>query len=251
MACQPAPTQVSEPVGGVPTAIDGDSLRANVDGETLEIRLDGINAPETDECLAEEAATRLRQLADAGVTVEATGLDQFGRTLALVRSARDGSELLNETMVAEGLALATSGGDWSDRLIAAESDARRANRGIWSPTACGPAVEVDLRIEFSRPDPVGSDRPDDEFVTIHNFGTHTVDLAGFVLRDESSSNRLQIPDGTALLPQQSLEVWSGCRPPSGIGWCSETPVWNNAGDSALLLAPSGNVVAHTRYDPGA
>lgn len=236
-------------MGGVPVTVDGDSLRVDVDGETLEVRLDGINAPESDECLAEEARTRLRQLADAGVVVEATGIDQFGRTLALVRSAQSESELLNEAMVAEGLAIASTGGDWSDRFIAAESEARQAQRGIWNPTACGPAVYADLRIEFSQPNPSGPDRPDDEFITVHNQGTESVDLSGFVLRDESSSNRLLIPDGTSLAPDTSLDVWTGCEPPTGVGWCSDTPIWNNGGDSALLLSPSGNIVAHARYDP--
>lgn len=236
-------------MGGVPMVIDGDSLSVNVDGETLEVRLDGINAPESDECMAEEARTRLRQLADAGVVVEATGVDQFGRTLALVRTDQSDSQLLNETMVAEGLAIASTGGDWSDRFVTAESEARGAQLGIWNPAACGPAVEAELRIEFSRPNPPGADRPDDEFITFHNEGAESIDLAGFVLRDESSSNRLKIPDGTSLAPEGSLEVWTGCEPPSGIGWCSDTPIWNNGGDSALLLSPSGNVVAHARYDP--
>lgn len=229
--------------------IDGDSLRVSVDGETLEVRLDGINAPESDECLAEEARTRLRQLSDAGVVVEATGIDQFGRTLALVHGTQSESELLNEAMVAEGLAIASTGGDWSERFIAAEAEARQARRGIWNPNACGPAVEADLRIKFSQPNPPGADRPDDEFITLHNEGAELIDLSGFVLRDESSSNRFTIPDGTSLAPDASLDVWTGCEPPSGVGWCSDTPIWNNGGDSALLLSPSGNVVAHARYDP--
>lgn len=233
----------------VPTVIDGDSLRVSVDGEVMEIRLDGINAPESDECLAEGARTRLRQLTEAGIVVEPTGIDQFGRTLALVRSARDDAELLNEAMIAEGLAIASSGGDWSERFIAAESEARQAKLGIWNPTACGPAVQAELRIEFSQPNPPGADRPDDEFITLHNEGTESIDLSGFILRDESSSNRFQIPIGTSLAPEASLEIWTGCEPRSGIGWCSETPIWNNGGDSALLLSPSGNVVAQGRYDP--
>lgn len=231
-------------------AIDGDSLSLTVDGEALEIRLDGINAPESDECLADQARTRLQQLADAGVEIEPTGTDQFGRTLALVHSTRIPSELLNEAIVTEGLALASTGGNWSDRFIAAENEAREAQLGIWSPDACGPAVAADIRIDFSLPNPAGPDRPAEEFITIRNEGSEGVDLSGFVLRDESSSNRLPIPNGTELAPGASIAVWTGCEPASGLGWCSQTPIWNNDGDSALLLSPLGNVVAHARYDPG-
>lgn len=229
--------------------IDGDSLRLTVDGEGIEVRLDGINAPESDECLAEVARDRLSQLADAEVEIEATGTDQFGRTLALVRSSRNGSELLNKVMVAEGLALASTGGEWSDRFVVAEEEARRSQLGIWNPTACGPAVDADLRLDFTQPNPPGPDRPEDESVTIHNEGPDPIDLSGFVLRDESSSNRLQIPDGTVLAPGEGVAVWSGCDVVSGLAWCSESAIWNNGGDSALLLSPSGNIVAHARYDP--
>lgn len=152
-------------------------------------------------------------------------------------------------MVAEGLALATTGGNWSDRFIAAEEEARTTRPGMWSPTACGPEVDAELRIEFSQPNPPGADRPDAEFITIHNDGSSPINLSGFVLRDESSSNRLPIPTGTTLVAGDSIEVWTGCEPASGLGWCSDTPIWNNGGDSALLLSPFGNVVAHARYDP--
>ena len=60
---------------------------------------------------------------------------------------------------------------------------------------------------------------------------------------------MQIPDGTMLAPRDAVAVWSGCAVISGLAWCSDTPIWNNGGDSALLLSPAGNIVAHARYDP--
>ncbi|MDX1448254.1 MAG: lamin tail domain-containing protein, partial [Acidimicrobiia bacterium] len=222
----------------------GDSLSVVPDGDLREIRLDGINAPEAGECLADRARERLAELVGDSVSIEASGTDQFGRTLAWIHA--DG-RLVNEVLVAEGLAIATSDGERSDQLVDAETAARSDARGLWHPQACGTAAEVEVTILFTRPDPPGPDSPDDEFVTIVNTSAVPADLSGFVLRDESSRNRLAIPDGTVVAAGASLDVWTGCDPPSGIGWCSTTPIWNNGGDSALLLSPSGNVVAHARY----
>lgn len=221
----------------------------DVAGESVEVRLDGINAPESDECLGDAARALLDELAAGEVEIEVTGTDQFGRTLALVTTAA-GSLSLNEVMVREGFALATTGGLWSDRLVDAEEDARTSGRGIWGSTACGEPVRASLRIEFTRPDPPGPDRPDDELISIFNHGSEAIDLASFVVRDESSANRLVLPAESVVPPGSSIEVWSGCEPPTGVGWCSDNPIWNNDGDSALLLSPTGNVVAHARHDPG-
>lgn len=245
-----APPSVSEPASPQPRpdlpivaveVIDGDSL----DTDDGEIRLDGLNAPEADECHGRQAGDALAALAAGEVAIEATGIDQFGRTLARVWS--DGSSV-NERLVADGHAIATSGDDdWTRRMIELETAARQAGRGLWASDACGEAPVPDLRIEFTEPDPPGPDDPDEEAVTIHNDGREDADISRFVLRDESSVNRLRFPHGTVILPGAALRVSTGCAPIDGIAWCARGPVWNNDGDSALLLSPSGTVVAHARY----
>ena len=35
--------------------------------------------------------------------------------------------------------------------------------------------------------------------------------------------------------------------PTEVFWCSDGPVWNNGGDTALLLDPAGNVAGRLRY----
>jgi len=75
-----------------------------------------------------------------------------------------------------------------------------------------------------------------------------VDLSGWVLRDESSSNRFRFPAGTVLEAGRRLRVVTGCEPPPGaLAWCATTPVWNNGGDSVILVDGHGRVVAHRRY----
>lgn len=229
--------------------VDGDSLRVELAGTVIDVRLAGINAPEADECHSDVAGRSLEKLVDEEATLDVVDTDQYGRTLGYVWST---AGLVNGVLVERGDALAMSNGEkFAAALIDAEDSARRDRIGMWEPTACGENVEVDVEIEMTAPDPPGPDNDvlADEIVTIVNRGAADLDLAGFVLRDESSVNRLRLPSGTVLGPGRRLEISSGCEPPTGIGWCSPTSIWNNGGDSALLLTPGGTVVAHVRYAP--
>ena len=70
-------------------------------------------------------------------------------------------------------------------------------------------------------------------------------LSGWVLRDESSRNRLEIPRGTAIEPGMQITVSSGCE--TEVSWCEGRPIWNNGGDMALLSDRNGRVIARDRY----
>ena len=100
-------------------------------------------------------------------------------------------------------------------------------------------------------DPAG---PDDdalgqEFITIVNEGYGRVSIANWVLRDESSSNRLTFPSGTVLAVGESVTVVTGCEggPADAIYWCSDTPVWSNGGDTAIVSDTLGNAVIWYTY----
>lgn len=227
--------------------IDGDSLRVEIDGGAVDIRLAGVNAPEFDECHAAPAADRLRRLDTEDVSVDVISTDQYGRSVGYVWTA---SEFVNGSLVEAGDAIAMTTGDrWTNVLIDAEQAAREQGNGLWSPNACGEQLELDLELEMTQPDPRGPDNDvlDEEIVTIKNNSEEPADLTGFVLRDESTVNRLRLPEGTLVPAGGALAIRSGCGDP--IGWCSSIAIWNNAGDSALLLAPGGTVVAHARYRP--
>jgi micrococcal nuclease len=121
-----------------------------VDGDTLlftsgaRLRLQGIDTPETKkenhpvEAWGPEAAAytqRFVDQADRKVRVEfgPERKDRYGRFLGFVWH---GDRLLNEELVQEGLANATTHYYFSEalkrRLQAAEDKARAAGRGIWS-----------------------------------------------------------------------------------------------------------------------
>lgn len=229
------------------SVIDGDSLRVETDGETIEIRLAGVNAPEFDECHAAPAADRLRRLIAEQVLVDLISTDQYGRSVGYVWID---SDFVNGSLVENGDAIAMTTDDrWADTIIAAERYAREQANGLWNPDACGEQIDLEIDLEMTQPDPRGPDNDilDEEIVTIHNNGEEPANLSGFVLRDESTVNRLRLPDGTVVPAGGALAIGSGCGTP--VAWCSSIAIWNNGGDSALLLGPQGTVVAHARYHP--
>lgn len=235
-------------VATVTSVADGDSFRASADGRDIEIRLLGINAPERGECYGPESAQWLVETIDGreiGLAVEAEK-DQFDRTLAI--AVLDTTNV-NVEAVATGHALVVSEVD-EDRetFIEAEERARSSGIGMWGNDICGAngpkaALEiVDIDYNPSGPDDV-------ETVTIGNAGAESINLSGFTLRDESSTNRYPMPT-EVLAPGASHVVRViRCDSPESHGpaWCSEEPVWNNGGDTALLLDTYGRIVAVLRY----
>jgi endonuclease YncB( thermonuclease family) len=97
-------------ISGVPLVVDGDTIEIG----TIKIRLEGIDAPETDQiCLDQNAATwtcgivardRLAEhIEKPSIDCNPRGTDKYARTLAVCTI--DGEDL-NAWMVRQGLALA-------------------------------------------------------------------------------------------------------------------------------------------------
>lgn len=229
--------------------IDGDTLEVRTEEGDLTVRLAGINAPEERECHAGPAVDHLHGTLDGvEVTLDLVGFDQFGRSLAYVL---DESMNINLEMVTLGLALAATPGEDDPQgpaLIDAEQAAFDARVGLWALDACGrgenlPRLTFDMAA--SQPDPPGPDEQalDEEIVIIANMGSETIDLSGWIVRDESSRHRFVFATGTSLSAGESLAITS-----ADDGWTpGASPVWNNGGDLALLQDPNGTVVARWRY----
>ncbi len=226
---------------------DGDSFRAESPSGEIEVRLLGINSPELDECygpLAKEALVDLIEGRTVGLATEPE-LDRFDRVLARAIVERT---YVNLDMVSNGHSLVvTDGGADRATLLEAEEAARAAEIGWWATDICGSAgPRATLEFTGLNFDPPGAD--DDESVTIINSGSEPIDLEGFVLRDESSVNRFEFPAIT-LESGGELVVVRGCgdAEETTIPWCTEQPIWNNGGDTALLLDRTGRIVAIHRY----
>jgi micrococcal nuclease len=246
------------PDGGVEVleVVDGDTLEVRIDGSVERLRLLGVNAPEEGECFGDEATTTLRDLlGDGAVTLVAdvSDRDQYDRLLRYV-VAEDGTAV-NEALVAAGAARSRSyppDTAQQDALDAAEDGARAAGRGLWADGACGavdPAAATgDVVLVASVADPPGSDEadPNAETVTVANRGTTAADLSSWVLKDTSASHRFTFPAGFELAGGAEVVVHTGCGTDTAtdLHWCNQRSlVWNNDGDTAYLEDPNGNTVS--------
>lgn len=231
--------------------IDGDSLEVVLDGEQIEVRLLAINAPElfteanVRTCNGIEAKGALQTiLADQRPIFVPDEIDRFGRQLAEM-VVDDGP--VAELMIEQGWALGLWIAD-DPHLIDLMQEAALERRGMWGDT-CGAASADQVVISDHRVDAAGDDREnlDDEWIELTNDGSAGVDLTGWMIKDETSSNRFLL-DGVTLDPGESIRVRSGPRP-SGVDddfyIGGQYPVWSNRGETVLLLDPEGVVVDYS------
>jgi len=231
---------------------DGDSFSAEVNGSTEEIRLLGINAPEGTACHGDTARDRLRQLLEPGdVVLVADGGDKTDRFGRLLRTAYAAGVQVNATLVAEGHALALQNGDPGEaELVALGDEAYESRLGMWAESRCGDATAT-LRIVEVQYDPPGRDfeNANAEWVTVRNDGDEPIAIGGWLIRDESSSNRFEFPRGERIDPGEEITVRTGCGDDSGADryWCADSAVWSNGGDTVILQTADGTVVDRLRY----
>ncbi len=145
------PTQVSTsaPASPVPTASFVSDLEEAlvvrvIDGDTVEleggerVRYIGMDTPEATterECFGDQATARNRDLVEGRVVqleTDVSDRDRFGRLLRYIYI--DG-EMVNELLVREGYANASTfppDVKYQERFLAAETAARQAEAGLWS-----------------------------------------------------------------------------------------------------------------------
>lgn len=119
------------PLWRVEAVHDGDTVTC-VDerGRPRRIRLRGIDAPEHGQPHGDASRRALAtKLAGGVVRVEGGDRDQHGRLLGRLRI---GDRDLNRELVAEGHAWVFDGFAPGEDLLAAEAEARRHRRGLWS-----------------------------------------------------------------------------------------------------------------------
>ena len=255
-ACQPAETTETDDANGsvdysgqVVWVTDGDTIVVELaGGRQVDVRLVGVNAPDSAECFYSEATSFLIELVKgADVGLDDLGLDQFGRTLAYVWS---GTDFVNERLVSTGHAIATTPRDdetHGSDLIGAETAAFESGAGLWNAESCGvgalPAVSIDTSKSVFNPSGPDDEVLDQEVLVLVNSGSVAVELAGWTLRDESSRHRFRFGNDALIQPGGRIMIAS-----SDPRWDpGSTPVWNNGGDMALLLDRSGRVVDRWRY----
>ncbi|MEA2001254.1 MAG: lamin tail domain-containing protein [Actinomycetota bacterium] len=250
-------TTVTSPPGDnveVLRVFDGDSLLALTEGGSeLEVRLLGINAPEHDECHGDESRQTLQDRLSGGIATlvaDEDDQDQFGRSLRYLYVA---GVNVNLDLVQSGDALAIQTGHSLDEAFANSSDiAAETGRGMWAPGACGGSGDLPLVavVDFVF-DPRGrdADNLNGEWIAIANEGSESQVMSGWLLRDESTQNRFEFPNGFVLNGGDEVLVRTGCGSDSSgeLYWCATDPVWSNGGDTIVVQQSDGTVVARHRY----
>jgi endonuclease YncB( thermonuclease family) len=232
--------------------LDGDSFVARrADGTEAEVRLLGINAPEGDECLGDDARNALQQLLGADsirLTAGPEESDQFGRLLRYVATS---TVDVNLAQLEAGLAIAMQTGHEREAdFLDASQAAVRDGRGMWAMNACGPPAPQVAIVDYVY-DPPGRDEEHTpgEWVALVNESPDPIDFGGWTLRDESTQNRFRFPAGVIVHPGQEIVIRSGCgdNDAEQVYWCAPSPVWSNGGDTIMLLDRNGTIVTWERY----
>jgi micrococcal nuclease len=135
----------SAPVALVERVVDGDTVVVRLDGQSVKVRLIGVDAPESVdprkpvERFARESAGFLRQLVEGKrvrLTYEPAGarIDRYGRLLAYLY-LEPGGLFVNRELVAKGYAFAyvQYPFQFMDDFRAAERTAREKGLGLWGP----------------------------------------------------------------------------------------------------------------------
>ncbi|NOK60533.1 MAG: hypothetical protein GFH27_549297n132 [Chloroflexi bacterium AL-W] len=135
--------------GRVERVIDGDTVDVSMNGETMRVRLIGINTPEAVDprrpvqCYGREASAMAKRLLDGqSVSLEADATqddqDRFGRLLRYIWLT-DG-RMANYELIVRGFAYESTYDDpyvYQSEFRQAEREAREAQRGLWSTDTCG------------------------------------------------------------------------------------------------------------------
>ena len=126
-----APPKVVEELSGkVISVTDGDTIKVLVNKETVTVRLEGIDAPESKQSFGNKSKEALARLvAGKTVTVKKTGTDKYKRTLGIVIV---GDVDANAKMIEDGWAWHFKKYNDEERLAKLEDAARKAKRGLWA-----------------------------------------------------------------------------------------------------------------------
>lgn len=128
----------------VTRVVDGDTIEVDFRGEMLDIRLIGVDTPETVhpsepvQCYGPQASqftTSELEGEDVRLEFDIERLDRYGRTLAYVWR---NEELFNELLVAKGYGVVSTyppNVKYVDEFVAAQRAARNGDLGLWKACA--------------------------------------------------------------------------------------------------------------------
>ncbi|MDO5662232.1 MAG: lamin tail domain-containing protein [Brachybacterium sp.] len=128
---------------------------------------------------------------------------------------------------------------------------------LTGPLAAAPSAEAavvkPLDIVKIHYDPVGRDQPNNrgynqEFIQLKNTSARTLDLTGYVIRDERPQ-RFAFPKGFKLGAGKTVTIRSGHgkNTASTLYWGKKSYIWNNDGDTARTFNAQGKLLERCSY----
>ncbi len=112
---------------------DGDTIKVKIKGETVKVRLNGIDAPELKQRFGEKSQKYLSDLIfNKQVKVNGHSKDKYGRLLGTVYL---NGENINLTMLKQGMAWDFKHYNAGTEYTKAEQEAKAKRRGLWADEA--------------------------------------------------------------------------------------------------------------------
>jgi len=235
--------------------IDGDTIKLST-GE--ELRLIGLNAPESGQACSLEATEKLRDFVlGKEVTLESDidNKDQYNR---LLRYVYVGDVFVNLEMVRLGFAHKYEYGSntkYSSQFEQAENEAKQNEGCLWKSEDIDYIQDQCIYITNFHFNAAGDDNYNlnDEYITFGNKCSYSIDMTNWTIKDETASHLYTIPSLTFQSGSTfTLFTGTGTNTNSALYWGRTSgnyaAIWNNNGGDTLFLRDSnGNLVLTQSY----
>ncbi|OFW60658.1 MAG: hypothetical protein A2133_05815 [Actinobacteria bacterium RBG_16_64_13] len=241
-----ATTAVAVGEGRVTKVIDGDTVVVFSDGAEEEVRLIGIDAPETGEAFSADATEGLTKLVggtNVRLELDVETHDQYDRRLAYIWV---GQTMVNAELLWRGLATVYTvppNVKYVERFQAAQDEAQAAQLGMW-----GEPTDSPLRIVAVEYDAPGDDslNLNEEYITFEVVVSGA--LLGYSVEDQTG-HRYRFPDRVFKRGDVfKLHSGEGTDTRTDLHWGAfGAAIWNNDGDTVKLLDPQDQIVESYDY----
>jgi endonuclease YncB( thermonuclease family) len=247
--CIPAENQIENAT--VTSITDGDTIEVSMDSTLYKVRYIGIDTPEDGEEGGDAATAKNAELVSGKEILMVRDVNETDRYGRLLRYVIVGDTFVNQALVENGFAKAYSyPPDTSCDMVFANAsmNAQNNNIGIWEAVSTIPSDDVNIAITYIFFDGVVSDKEPDEYVVIQNISSEPVQLKDWQLKDESGKS-FTFPD-FFIAPGQECRVYTNEIHDEYCGLSfhySDSAIWNNGGDCAMLYDAQGNLVNQKCY----
>ena len=248
--------------GTVVKVLDGDTFDLRTKSGVTRVRINGIQAPETDWCGGREATAALREILPKGTKVRLASIKKGSgnapngvwRLKRTVHTKVDGQwRDIAPSLLSRGIVFPfpfIGEVSHNNEYLSLGWKASQELIGLYDPNQCGRSVagRDRLRLEVVSDSP-GADTADGEFVMIFNGSDRSIDLSGWMVQDTSPLNAFFFPKGAVVRADDYVVVFSS-KGKRGVGpggvrdsryFYAATGVrWNNdTADIAFLFDDAG------------